>query len=740
MTIQFYEDTHTFHLRAGDASYLLQVHKGYLAHRYFGKKLSRDQLAQPLVCVSRSFSPNPDAQDESFSLDTLPQEYPTYGQSDFRMPAIEVQTEHGSTVVDLRYVGHRLFAGKPRLTGLPSTYIEQPDEADTLEIDLEDPLTHLRVVLRYTAFAAYSVIARSVLVINGGTQTVQLKRVLSAALDLPDDDYELTQLSGAWARERHVERRRLTTGAHLIESRRGTSSHQQNPFLALARTDATETTGDVMAIQLVYSGQFLMGVEVDQFHTARVVAGINPFDFNWQLLPGDSFQAPEAILAHSASGYGGLSRTLHKLYRTRLARGKFRDQVRPVLINNWEATYFNFDSKTLVELGQSAAELGVELFVLDDGWFGRRDNDHSSLGDWVVDTRKLPAGLADVAQQLAESGLAMGIWFEPEMISPDSDLYRAHPDWCLHVPGRGRSVSRHQLVLDYSRFDVPAGIVARVSAILPSAHFGCVKWESDRIHPGMGSALLPPERQRETAHRYVLGLYEVLETMTEAFPDVLFESCSGGGGRFDLGMLHYMPQVWTSDNTDAIARLPIQFGTSLAYPASAMGAHVSATPNHQVERSTPLATRGLVAMMGNLGYELDVRKMDSAERAQIKEQIAQYKAIRHLVFYGDLHRLRDPQKRGDAAWMYVSEERDEAYATFVRVLAQPNPPLDRLRLYGLAPERVYHVTLEGAGEFTQTPIQVRDCIAGGDELMAVGLIIPYLAGDFRACAWRLCAL
>ncbi len=724
MTIAFDEQTGTFHLRAGDCSYVMQLHKGSrLAHRYFGARLRRDSMAQPI--------------DETFSLEVLPQEYPTYGISDFRVPAIEVQAHDGSTATDLRYAGHRILPGKPSLPGLPATYVEQETEADTLEIDLLDPLTEVRVTLRYTAFAEHSVIARSVSVTNGGTESVRLLRVLSAALDLSDADYEYRQLSGAWARERTVVQGPVTGGGHWIESRRGASSHQQNPCFALARPGTDERRGEVLALALVYSGNFLMGAEVDQFRTLRVAAGINPFDFAWHLEAGETFHAPEALLAYSGKGWGGLSRSWHRLFRTRLARGSHRDLPRPILINNWEATYFSFDRETLLDLGSSAAELGVELFVLDDGWFGKRDDDGSSLGDWTVDLRKLPGGLANIARELGARGMRFGLWFEPEMVSPDSDLYRAHPDWCLHVPGRERTLGRNQLVLDFSREDVCAEIVRRLTDILQSAPIRYVKWDMNRHMTEVGSALLPAHRQRETAHRYMLGLYRVMEEVTRRFPDILFESCSGGGGRFDPGMLYYMPQVWTSDNTDAIARLDIQFGTSQLYPASAMGAHVSAVPNHQVGRVTPLATRGLVAMMGNLGYELDVRKLSQEERDMMKEQIAFYKRVRPLVQFGDLYRLRDPANARDAAWMYVNAEKTEALVTYVRILAEANAPQVVLRLDGLDPQRDYRLE-RIVWEQADTAADGRQAwIAGGDELMSAGLVVPRLVGDYDACAWRL---
>ncbi|MCY0875871.1 MAG: alpha-galactosidase [Firmicutes bacterium] len=738
MSIEYNEQEQMFHLRAGASSYILQVVKnGYLVHRYFGPALSRSVLVQPLVMLERAFSPNPDPADESLSLDTLPQEYPTYGLSDFRTPALSVRAAHSGDTIDLRYTGHRILQGKPALSGLPATYVEADDEATTLEIDMRDSLSGVCVCLRYTAFSQYAVIARSVTVANEGTKPVQLEGVMSLSLDMRDASFDWMHLEGAWGRERHVVREPLTPGAHVVESRRGASSHQANPFVMLARPEATETSGEVYGLSLVYSGNFEMRASVDQYRTTRLLAGIHPEGFSWRLEPGQTFTTPEALLSFSDQGLGGLSRLLHRLIRTRLVRGEYRDRERPVLINNWEATYFRFERETLVELAGSAAELGVELFVLDDGWFGRRDNDRSSLGDWVVDERKLPQGLGDIAQAINRKGMQFGLWFEPEMISPDSELYRMHPDWCLHIPGRQRSEGRHQLVLDLTRADVREYVVETLCTVLASAPIGYVKWDMNRHMTEVGSALLPADRQGETAHRYMLGLYAIMDVITGRFPAILFESCSGGGGRFDLGMLYYMPQVWTSDNTDAVERLAIQFGTSLGYPSAAMGAHVSAVPNHQVGRNTPIQTRGLVAMMGNFGYELDVRKLPLAEREEIALQIRLYKEVRPLVLFGDLYRLRDPQAGNNAAWMYVKEDQTEAFVTFVRVLSRPNAPLETLRLQGLLPDRLYDVQLHGGYHRELFPSSIRQCTVSGDELMAAGLVVAPMHGDYQACAWRL---
>ncbi|KYD27830.1 alpha-galactosidase [Parageobacillus toebii] len=725
MAIVFHPANKTFHLQANDTSYVMQiVRSGYLAHLYWGKKIRHYRESNPLQFFDRGFSPNPDPSDRTFSLDTLPQEYPAYGNTDFRTPAYQVQLENGSMISELRYKTHWIYKGKPKLEGLPATYVENENEAETLEILLEDQLIGLHVTLLYTVYEKWNVITRSVRFDNNGSECIKLLRALSMNVDFPHADYEWLHLPGAWARERTVERRPLVSGTQSVESRRGASSHQHNPFIALLQKGANEDYGEVYGFSLVYSGNFLAQIEVDQFRTARVSMGINPFDFTWLLEPGESFQTPEVVMVYSDRGLNGMSQTYHQLYRTRLARGVYRDRERPILINNWEATYFDFNEEKILRLAKTAAELGIELFVLDDGWFGKRDNDRSSLGDWFVNKQKLPNGLEGLAKNINQMGMQFGLWMEPEMVSVDSELYRNHPDWCLHVPNRPRSEGRNQLVLDYSRKEVCDYIIQVVSDVLASAPISYVKWDMNRHMTEIGSAALPPERQRETAHRYMLGLYRVMEEITSRFPYILFESCSGGGGRFDPGMLYYMPQTWTSDNTDAVSRLKIQYGTSLVYPISAMGAHVSAVPNHQVHRITSLEMRGHVAMSGNFGYELDLTKLSEEEKAIIRQQVAFYKDIRRLVQFGTFYRILSPFEGNETAWMFVAEDKSEAFVAYFRVLAEANAPLSFLRLKGLDPNKDYEIT--GSGE-----------VYGGDELMYVGLNVPERRGDFISVIWHL---
>lgn len=726
MSIIFNEATKVFHLQTKNTSYVFQVYKnGYLAHLYWGKKIKKANPEELLAIKARgSFSANPDPDDIILTLDTLPQEYPSYGNTDFRTPAYQVQLENGTTVTDLKYDSYRIIKGKPSLEGLPATYVESNGEAETLEIVLVDSLIGLKAILSYTVYKNHDAITRNVRFINEGNTKLKLLRALSMSIDFDNCNYDFMHLYGAWAKERNIERRPLINGTQFIESRRGASGHQHNPFIAILSKDATEEQGDVYGFSLVYSGNFLAQAEVDQYETTRVSLGISPFDFTWLLEENESFQTPEVVMVYSSNGLGDMSRTYHKLYRQRLCRGEFRDKTRPVLVNNWEATYFNFNAEKIENIAKVGKELGIELFVLDDGWFGKRDNDDCSLGDWIVDKNKLPNGLDDLANRVNNLGIQFGLWFEPEMVSPDSDLYRTHPDWCLHVPSRVRSEARRQLILDLSRKDVCDYIIKSVSDILSNVNISYVKWDMNRNMTEIGSQLLSAERQRETAHRYMLGLYRVMDEITSAFPNVLFESCSGGGGRFDAGVLYYMPQTWTSDDTDAVERLKIQYGTSIVYPISTMGAHVSAIPNHQVHRNTSLKMRGDVAMSGNFGYELDLTKFTEEEKEEVKAQVAQYKELRELIQFGEMYRLLSPFEGNETAWMIVSEDKTEAFVAYFRVLALPNGPIKRLDLRGLDPDKEYSVSGKGG-------------IYGGDELMYAGLIIPELQGDYQSIVWHL---
>jgi len=653
----------------------------------------------------------------------MPLEYPSYGNSDFRQPAYQVELEDGSRITNLKYKSFKIYNGKPKLEGLPSTYVEKEDEAQTLELELYDDIIDLKVVLLYTAYKDYNVITRSVKFINEGSQKLKILRALSASVEFHDGNFDILHLWGSWARERYIERTPIIHGVQVIESNRGESSHQHNPFIALLDKTANEKFGTVYGFNLVYSGNFVIFIELDQFNSTRISIGINPFEFTWILNPKESFQTPEVVMVYSDKGIGEMSRTYHKLYKKRLCRGIYRDKRRPILINTWEATYFNVNEEKLLTLAKSARELGIELFVLDDGWFGKRDDDTSSLGDWYVDKRKIPSGLDGLGKRVNEMGLKFGIWFEPEMVSPDSELYRKHPDWCLQVKGRPLSQCRNQYVLDMTRKEVREEILRMMKEIIKSAPIEYIKWDMNRPLTEVGSLALPPERQKEVFHRYVLGVYEMMEELTSEFPYILFEGCSGGGGRFDPGILYYMPQIWTSDNTDAIERLKIQYGTSIVYPPTSIGAHVSAVPNHQVGRITPLRTRGYVAMFGILGYELDLTKLSENEKNIIKEQIELYKKIWQIIYDGDLYRLINPFEENACAWMYVTPDKKNALVVYVNILAEPNPPFKKLKLDGLDPNKRY--IIEG-----------EDKIYYGDELMYIGLNIPNLR-DFESLTFLL---
>ncbi len=722
MSIQFEEKTSSFILQTEKSTYIMQIQRQkFLSHVYWGGKILNPNVEAMVKAAGRaSFSATTDG-DSQFSLDAMPNEYPAYGNSDLRMPAYQVQLENGSRITDFAYEGYEIVKGKPALKGLPSVYAEGGEEAVTLLITLKDALTGLKLILSYTVMKGFDAILRSAHFLNEGKKSLKLLRALSMSMDFDSYDFDMITLSGSWARERHEVRRALVNGTQSIESRRGASGHSENPFMALVSKNAGEDRGEAYGFSLIYSGNFLASVEVDQYKTARVAMGINPFDFSWTLEPGEEFYTPEAVMVYSNAGIGEMSRTYHRLYRSRLARGKYKYAERPVVINNWEATYFDFNEEKLRELAKEAAALGIELLVLDDGWFGKRNSDTSSLGDWFVNEEKLPGGLKGLADAVKEEGMKFGLWFEPEMVSPDSRLYEAHPDWCLHVPDRFRNLGRNQLILDFSREDVQEAIITMLSDILGSADISYVKWDMNRNITDIGSELLPADRQKETAHRYILGVYRVMEEITAKFPQVLFESCSGGGGRFDPGILYYMPQNWTSDDTDAVERLKIQYGTSLVYPASAMTAHVSAVPNHQTGRVTSLEFRGDVAMAGNFGYELDAAKLSGEEKETVKAQISAYKRLRKLIQYGDFYRLLSPFEGNHTAWMFVSEDKKEAVVFFYRVLNTPNDALYRFSLAGLSEELAYE--LEGT-----------DSVLSGSQLMNYGLNVPaeLTWGDFRS--------
>lgn len=725
MGISFNQNKKMFHISSNKTSYIIKIlDTNHLISLYWGKKLNSDNVEY--VFRTRdfgSFLTNTD-NINGFMIESTSLEYPSFGATDLRSPAIEFQFKDGTSATDLRYKCHNIYKGKNKLDNLPTTYIENDTEAETLEITLIDSLKNVEVILSYSVFEEFNAITRSVKVKNLSKEPVNIERILSANFDFKDAKFDFIQLSGAWARERDFVRTPLRRGSQSIESRRGASSHAQNPFIALARPDTNEHTGDIFGFSFVYSGNFLANIEVDMYENSRVQIGINPFDFKWLLESGEEFQAPEVVMAYSHEGITGMSHIYHNLYGKRLCRGKYRDKTRPILINNWEATYFDFDDKKIEAIAKEASSLGIELFVLDDGWFGKRNDDKSSLGDWFVNEEKLNGGLNKLASKINNMGMKFGLWFEPEMVSPISKLYEKHPNWCIHIDGRTKSTARNQLILDLGRNDVKEYIIETVSNVLKSANIEYVKWDMNRNMSEVASSVLDPARQRETSHRYILGLYEILEEITNRFPNILFESCSGGGGRFDAGMLYYMPQVWTSDDTDAIERLKIQYGTSIVYPNVTMGCHISAVPNHQAHRITPLKTRGAVAMSGNFGYELDITKLSNEEKEIMKEQINFYKEVRDTIQFGKLYRLSNPFEDNDVAWMYVSDDKKEIIVTLVRQYATVNRGFTNLKLKGLDENSSYEVVGE-------------NLTLGGDILMNLGLNIPMFEGDFASKVWRL---
>ncbi len=736
MPISWSAERSEFHLHNDQISYLMRVHdNGALGHLHVGGPLGDDRAAA--LPGSGAFAGFSNRVGEPVAL-----EYPMTGSGDHRIPAVTVVLADGSTVLDLAYVEHRIVPGKPDRAAagrLPATYVESDDEADTLTIVLADGPSGLTVELAYTIFADRPVVVRSALIRNDGAAAIGLTGAMSLVLDLPDADWDLLQLSGGWARENHVVTRRLRPGRQSIGSDHGSSGHQHNPFIALQRPATTETDGEVFGFSLVYSGNHLEEVEVGMFDTARVRLGISPNTFNWTLEPGDAFATPEAVLAYSNAGLGAMSDAFHALYRERLARGRWRDAPRPVLLNTWEAAYFDFDETRLLDIAAAARDLGIELFVLDDGWFGARDSDDSSLGDWVVDRRKLPGGIDGLATKVEALGLRFGLWIEPEMVSTRSRLFEDHPDWAVGIPGRPRTESRNQLVLDLSRPEIVDHTYGVLSDLLASASISYVKWDMNRTITEPFSTALPADRQGEFFHRYILGVYDLYARLAAAFPDVLFESCAGGGGRFDPGMLAFAPQAWTSDDTDAIERLKIQWGTSLVYPLSSMGAHVSAVPNHQTGRITPIETRAAVAFFGVFGYELDPTALTDADRAAVIDQIAFYKEHRDLFQRGRFIRLRSPfDTDGDpTAWMVVAPDRSHAVVMIVRARNTPAGPADRIRLRGLDPRIAYRVL--GWPERDDPILRANAGVRRGDELQAVGLSLAadrhIAAGWGDARAW-----
>lgn len=694
MAITFNKDTLQLQLDTKNSSYVMRVKDSYLQHVYYGAKLNKaDHSYMRWEQGRAAFSCH--MEDCVFPiLDDLPLEYPCFGRGDLRNPALEIINPDGSDIVDLHYKSHRVVPGKPMPSSLPATYASADEAVKTLEITLFDSISKIEVVLYYTVFEEYDIIARRASIKNKGTSPIFLKSAMSACVDFDTREFDVISNYGTHARERTVERFPLQAGTFELASRRGASSHVHNPFMILTEHNATEDHGDVYGFVLVYSGSFSAKVTGTQYDAARMLIGINPDNFKWKLCKNEVFDTPEAILCH-ADGLAKMSHCFHRIMNTHLVRGIYKEKRRPVLLNSWEACYFGFDEARLLKIADEATKLGVELLVIDDGWFGKRDSDNCSLGDWVVDKRKLPNGLEKIYNLLNKHDCKLGIWFEPEMVSPDSDLYRAHPDWCLHINGRPRSEGRQQLILDLSRSDVCNYLYDSIAAIIKTGMIDYIKWDFNRNMAEVGSDLLPADRQGEVPHRYYLGLYSLMERLTSDFPQVLFESCSGGGGRFDAGFLYYMPQAWTSDNSDAIERLKIQYGSSLVYPLSSMSAHVSASPNHQTAHVTPFDTRFNVAFTGSFGYELDPTSLSDEDKASVTRTADLYKQYGDVMVCGDYYRLRNNYDEDCAAWCTVSGDKSICIASFVLTHVRIYPRNEHLKLKGLDPKANYTDILSG---------------------------------------------
>lgn len=718
MGISYDQKKHLFKLDTDNTTYIIGVsEEGYLGHVYYGRRMQQAGAGYLLRMEEAPFTPSRNKREKLTFLDFFPMEYPTGGIGDFRESCLNVRNAQGCMGAELFYQDHEIMKGKPALEGLPASFGKE-DEVETLKILCSDPILGLQVELCYSAFAKEDVITRSVKVINDGSQTLYLEKVYSACIDMDNRDFEMISLCGAWARERHIQQGKVQYGKQMVSSARGESSHQEHPFLALVTPGTNQEQGEVYAMNFVYSGNFIAQAELSQFNQVRMVMGIHSEEFCWKLEPGTAFQTPEVVMVYSAEGLGKMTHSFHDFYREHMIRSPYQYRRRPVLINNWEATYFNFNTEKLLDIAREAKACGIEMLVMDDGWFGKRNSDDCSLGDWDVNEEKLTTGLPDLVKKVNEIGLEFGIWFEPEMVSPDSNLYRAHPDWAIQIQGREAAQGRAQYVLDISRKEVRDYVYECVAKVLRNAPISYVKWDMNRLLCDMGSFALAPDQQQELFHRYTLGVYELQERLVQEFPNLLLENCSSGGGRFDPGMLYYSPQIWCSDDTDAIERLRIQEGTALIYPMSSIGAHVSDCPNHAVGRSTPFKTRGHVALAGTFGYELDITRISEEERAQIPGQVEMCHKYQALIQAGDYYRIESwTDKKPYDCWEVAAKDGSQALVTYVQLLGIARPHSRVIRLKGLEPGGQYQ--LEGTDEMYT-----------GEELMYGGFLAKGMKGDF----------
>ena len=719
MGITYCEADKTFTLQTKETTYQMKVDSyGFLLHLYYGKK-NTGCMDYLLTHYDRGFSGNPYdvGNDRTYSMDVLPMEYASYGNGDYRSAAISVENADGSISCDLRYKSYEIEEGKYNLNGLPAVYAEDK-EAQTLKIFMEDSVTGVQITLLYGVLPKYDIITRSVQVNNEGNEKIYLNKVESACLDFLYGEYDLITFYGRHAMERNVQRTPVVHGTQKIGSVRGTSSHQYNPMMILAEKSTTENAGSCYAMSFVYSGSFQGEVLKDQFNQTRALLGLQEEYFRYPLNPGECFQAPEVILSYSAYGLNHLSQNLHRCIQKHICRGKYKEQVRPILVNSWEACYFDFTGEDIYALAKAAKDVDIEMIVMDDGWFGKRDDDNSGLGDWVVNEEKLGGTLGELIKRINKLGVKFGIWIEPEMVSEDSELYRRHPDWALKIPGRNPVRSRNQLVLDFSRKEVVDEIYESICKVLDQGNIEYVKWDMNRSLMDIYSTKV--EEQGRVLYDYVLGLYDFLERLIQRYPDLLIEGCSGGGGRFDAGMMYYTPQIWCSDNTDAIDRLQIQYGTSYGYPVSTVGSHVSAAPNHQTGRKTPLATRGIVAMSGTFGYELNLLELSDADKQEIREQIAEYKKYAPIIQNGLYYRLTDPMKDDLCAWEFVLEEdKEQVLLNVVMQKIHANMPVSYIQLQGLDETAIYREEKSGR-------------IYTGAALMYGGFPLPIEMGEYLA--------
>ena len=717
MAIFYQQQNRIFTLQTKHTTYQMKVDDfGFLLHLYYGSRVAGN-MDYLLTYYDRGFSGNPyDAgNDRTYSMDVLPQEYPTMGIGDYRNSALVICNQDRSECCDLRYVGYDIREGKYGLPGLPAVRANSQD-AETLEIVLEDAVSKVQVRLLYGVLEQSDIITRSVKIINGGSDNIVVEKALSACLDFITGDYDLISLYGRHAMERNYQRVEIAHGSHVIGSRRGTSSHQYNPAVIVADKNTTEDSGDCYGMVFVYSGNFMCEAEKDQFDQTRVMIGLQSDLFHYPLAPQETFFVPETILCYSDKGFGDLSLKYHRCIREHICRGKYSDRSRPVLVNSWEAAYFDFNGETILQLAKDAAELGIDMVVMDDGWFGRRNDDNGALGDWQVNEQKLGCTLGELIRKINDIGIKFGIWIEPEMISEDSDLYREHPDWIMQIPGRKPVRGRNQLVLDFSRQEVREYIFKQICSVLDQGNTEYIKWDMNRSISDIYSSA---GVQGKVAYDYVLGVYDFLEKLTAKYPEILIEGCSGGGGRFDAGMLYYTPQIWCSDNTDALDRLRIQYGTSFFYPMSTIGAHVSAVPNHQTGRDISLRTRGVVAMTGAFGYELSIARLCAEEKDEIREQVRQYKKYEELIRMGDYYRLSDPFQDAYAAWMHVSEDKKQVLVHVVMLENHGNMTVSYVRMKGLMPDVVYEEADSGQCYY-------------GSALMKAGIPMPVELGEYRA--------